>query len=88
MITEVNEVGLSLVTGHPCEVGEELELAWRMSADERPLKVSCVVRDCSANRTGVEFINLPFEDRLRLKNSLTQLTKAPRRHVGEEDAMQ
>ncbi len=88
MITEVNEVGLSFVTGHPCAVGDELELAWRMPGDERPLRALCVVRDCSANRTGVEFINLPFEDRLRLKNSLTQLTKAPRRHVDEEDAMQ
>lgn len=73
MIFEMSEGGLNFVTGHPCAIGEELELVWRMEDDEPPFRVQCVVRDIAQRQVGVEFLNLSAAERFRLTSGVLRL---------------
>ena len=72
MISEVSEAGLSFVTGHSCNVGEELSIAWRMDDSDEPFHLQCVVRHVNEGRIGVEFMKLSMTERLRLTQWFTR----------------
>lgn len=66
VIREIAEAGMGLVSAYDSEVGEEFTIAWRVESGLEPLHVACVVRDTTPHRTGVEFLNLRMQDRLRI----------------------
>ena len=70
MIIELNEAGMSLVSGLSNKVDDELEIAWHMPGDEEAFKVLGIVRDVAGIRVGVEFRNLTVAERVRLSQSL------------------
>ena len=72
MISEISEAGLSFITGHSCNVGEELSIAWRMDESDEPFHLQCVVRHVNEGRIGVEFLKLSMTERLRLTQWFTR----------------
>jgi hypothetical protein len=69
-IDELSENGLSLVAGD-VPVGEELSMAWSLEPGAAAVEVQCVVRETSADHTGVEFLNLTMRNRLRIVRFLS-----------------
>ena len=70
LITTLNEKGLGLVSGEHFEVGEEIRISWVMGPREPALDILCVVRNTGETQVGVEFLNLPLADRMRISHFL------------------
>jgi hypothetical protein len=66
VIREITENGLALESSYDSRVGEEFTVAWLEESSIEPLRVGCVVRNVSPERTGVEFLNVTMKDRLRI----------------------
>ncbi|MGH9521195.1 MAG: PilZ domain-containing protein [Terriglobales bacterium] len=81
MIIELNESGLSFVSGRDWQVGEEVTLAWRMQPDRPPLQVMAAIRyvksahPADAKAAGVEFLKISVSERLQIVSFLSAKTK-------------
>ncbi len=78
VIREITESGMGLVSAYDSELGEEYTVAWRIESGAEPLHVDCVVRNSKPERTGVEFLNLKMEDRLRIARMIGASRVNPR----------
>ena len=72
LITEMNEAGMGLVSGHHHSVGDEMTVACRLENNEEPLEVHCVVRHATAKGTGVAFLNITAPERVRVLEFIKQ----------------
>jgi hypothetical protein len=77
-MSELSEAGLSFVSEHPYEVGEELTMAWRVDSS-RPLQFVCRVSHVTSHTVGAEFVDVGKLDRLRLITFLLHRGPQPSR---------
>lgn len=77
LISTLNEKGLSFVSGEHFQVGEEIRIAWVMGPREPSLHIHCIVRNTGETTVGVEFVNLPLADRLRISHFLITTSASP-----------
>ena len=66
LITEMNEAGMGLVSGHHHRVGDEMTVTCRLENSEEPLEINCVVRHATTKGTGVAFLNITASKRVRV----------------------
>ena len=82
MITELNETGLSFVSGREWQVGEEVTIAWRLEPGRPPIQLLCAVRHSQTSSdplvpksTGVEFLKVTTSERLQIISFLSAKPK-------------
>ena len=64
---EISESGMAFTGDMPYNVGEELDLRYRLNPEEEWVRVKVVVRHIEGNIVfGVEFLNLRLPDRLNI----------------------
>lgn len=76
LIAELSENGISLVSGHALSVGDLCDIAWRLSAAETPIHVTCIVRQISDRQIGLEFLDATRSDRVRIRQFVRRRTYA------------
>ncbi len=79
LIRTLNEKGLGFDSGEHFQVGDEVALAWAFGPRESALQVHCVVRNAEGTQVGVEFLNLPLADRMRISHFLMTTAASPSR---------
>ena len=66
IIKDLCEDGLSFAGDRAWQIGEQISVMWKLDGDETPMMVQGVVLNSSPDHTGVEFLNLEMQDRLRI----------------------
>jgi hypothetical protein len=77
VIHDLSESGLGLACSRSADIGEELDVWWRLGPHEE-LETHCVVRDISQAKLRVEFVKLSRVNRLRILHYIcnSQLQRA------------
>lgn len=65
VIHDLSENGLGLVCRESAEVGEEMDLWWRLGPSQE-IQTHCVVRNTNQAEVRVEFVKLSRANRLRI----------------------
>ncbi len=70
VVTDMSESGIGVRSTLPRSVGDEVTAAWRFVADDKPFRISGIVRRASAGTLGIEFLDLSAADRYRIAHFL------------------
>ena len=79
LMSEISEAGVSFVSEHVYEVGEELTVAWRLDSSQ-PLQCVCRVSHITSSTVGAKFVDVDNLDRLRLIEFLLARGLRPNRN--------
>ena len=71
VIKDLCEDGLSFTGDRAWQIGEQISVMWKLDGDAMPMLVRGVVLNSTPDHTGVEFLNLELQDRLRIMHLLT-----------------
>lgn len=87
VIHDLSENGLGLVCSRPADVGEEMDLWWRLGPNQE-IQTHCVVRNANEAEVRVEFVKLTRANRLRILHYICdgQLVRADAGAVSQPQA--
>ena len=66
LITDMSEAGMGVRSTLPRNAGDEVTAAWRFVGDDKPFRISGIVRRVAAGTLGLEFLDISASDRYRI----------------------